>query len=145
MRGFFQNLAYKFQGFMIGRNGDDELNHLLVPIAFGMMVVSLILRYFYPPLIYLDYVGLILMLYCMFRMLSKNTYKRQKENAAYVKFLNARRSRKRLRKTMWEERNEFSYFKCTSCKTYVRIKKPPKGKKIAITCKKCSNEFIVRT
>jgi len=147
MRGFFQNLAYKFQGFMVGRNGDDELNHFLSPFALGLMVLSIFLSRIHPLFMIMDVVGLLLMFYILFRMFSKNIYKRQKENQAFLNFRygNKNKSKKNLRKRMWEERKDYSYYKCSVCKTYVRIKKPARGKKIAITCKKCSNEFIVRT
>lgn len=130
MGGFFSKLRRGFQRFMHGRYGGDKLNTTLVWISFGGYIVSL----FVPiatgklGLILLSYV---LLAWAIFRMLSRNTYKRYQENRKYLQFMDKLKDR------------EHRYFDCPRCRQPVRV---PRGKgKIAITCPKCKEKFIKKT
>lgn len=140
MRSFFRNFGYKMQGFMQGRYGDDELNRVLTTAGLICVLASCIgfLRYLSIP-------GMILCILSLFRMFSRNVYKRQLENR---RFLSITGGIKRFFTTNFKrikESKTHSYYKCPSCKAYVRIRKPPKGKNIAVRCSKCGNEFTKRT
>ena len=144
MRNFFQNFAYRMQYFMQGRYGDDELNRILSRTGLVLVLISLFSRLWYP-LAYLSPIGFLMALWSMFRMFSRNIYKRQRENARYNELVKPIRKKKNLYNNMFRERKTHVYYKCPNCKTYVRLKMPPKGKKIAVRCTKCYNEFIKRT
>ena len=79
-------------------------------------------------------------MYNIFRMFSKNTAARYKENVAYLKVKNRvvgwyANLRRRIR-----ESKTHRFYKCPTCKTTVRV---PKGKgKIRITCPKCGASFV---
>ena len=131
--GWFQQLGYKVkagaQRFMMGRYGTDKLNSLLLWIAVALTLLSI----FLPTGWHLISVSLsyALMGIVIFRCLSRNTYKRHKENRRYLNLLERLKDR------------EHKYFTCPRCKQSVRV---PKGKgKIAITCPKCREKFIQKT
>ena len=141
MRNFFNNLAYKTSAFMQGRNGVDNLNRLLS----GITIVLLILSCFVPYGRYVLLLALIVEGYYLFRVLSKNLYKRQQENIKYMSMTTGIRKKFTLFKNMFRDNGVYKYYRCPNCHSYVRIRKPPRGKKIAVSCYKCHNEFIKRT
>ena len=130
---WFRQLGYKIrsglQRFMMGRYGTDKLNSLLLWVAVILVFLSIFLPG-WPNLIcvLLSYglMGIVI-----FRILSRNTYKRHRENRKYLNFLERLKDR------------EHKYYTCPKCKQTVRV---PKGKgKIAISCPKCREKFIKKT
>lgn len=129
----------KLQRFMMGRYGADELSKTLNIAVLVCLIISMfsgvvpILSIFY-------WIGIGLMIYTCFRMLSRNVSKRYEENQ---KFLNARYQRvvkKNAVKKRWQQRDIYRFYKCPGCKQRVRV---PKGRgKICITCPKCRTEFV---
>ena len=131
---WFQQFSYKMktglQRFMMGRYGTDKLNTLLLWVAVAFMLLSIFLPSGWPNLlaVLLSY-GL--MGVVIFRILSRNTYQRHKENRRYLNMVERLKDR------------EHRYFSCPKCKQSVRV---PQGKgKIAITCPKCREKFIKKT
>ena len=116
--------------FMTGRYGTDKLNIAIliagVAVCFlGMFVPSALLGLLCTGLSY----GL--MLLAIFRMLSRNTYKRYQENRKYLQFVERLKDR------------QHRYYSCPRCRQPVRV---PRGKgKIAITCPRCKEKFIKKT
>ena len=101
-----------FRRFMQGRYGSDKLNMTILWIGVGAMILSLILqRILYVPLI-LCLLSYLLMFWAIFRMLSRNTYKRYRENRKYLRFLERIKDRKH------------KHFDCPRCKQPVRV---PRG------------------
>lgn len=136
MKNFFNNLNYKLQSFMYGRYGQDELSRCLAWISFILIVLSVMLPFLY-------FIAFILFIWSVFRCFSKNTYKRQSERNAYLKFTGKIKSAFRIRKRMLKEIKTHKYYKCPNCKTYMRV---PKGKgRIKITCPNCKNEITKTT
>ena len=130
MRGFMGKMRSGFQRFMQGRYGGDKLNLALVWISLGAYIVSLLI-----PLAAVK-LGLILLsdaliAWAFFRMLSRNTYQRYRENRKYLQLLERLKDR------------QHRYYDCPRCRQPVRV---PRGKgKIAITCPKCREKFIRKT
>lgn len=116
--------------FMMGRYGTDKLNlailmaglaacflAMLIPVA-GLRLLLTALSY-------------ILMIWAIFRTLSRNTYKRYRENRRFLMLFDRLKDR------------EHRYFVCPRCRQPVRV---PRGKgKIAISCPKCREKFIRKT
>ena len=132
--GFFQKLGYKLRGgiqrFMAGRYGSDKLNMTLLVVA---LVACLITVFIPNPAVKLTLMALyyVLMVIAIFRMLSRNTYKRYQENRKFLQFFEKLKDR------------DHRYYDCPRCRQQVRV---PKGKgKIAITCPKCKEKFIKKT
>ena len=116
--------------FMMGRYGTDKLNMTILMAGLILCVLAMI-----NPLPILDLIFTVLsyglMIWAIFRMLSRNTYKRYQENRKYLRLLERLKDR------------EHRYFDCPRCRQPVRV---PKGKgKIAITCPKCKEKFIKKT
>lgn len=135
MRNWFQNLAYRLQGFMYGRYGVDILSKHLNIAALVLVLLSWFVPFLYP-------LSLALVVWSTFRVYSKNIYSRAKERDAYLRFLHKLKRRKNLIKNRWRDRKTHRFYKCPGCKEYLRV---PKGRgEVHITCPNCRHE-IVRT
>jgi uncharacterized paraquat-inducible protein A len=130
----FRKLGYKIsnglRNFMRGRYGNDRLNTCLLIIG---MITSIISMFTGNGIVSftLTVIAYILMGTVLFRMLSRNTYKRYQENRKFLRF--------------WErlKDKEHKHFDCPRCRQPVRV--PRKKGKIAITCPKCKEKFIRKT
>lgn len=138
MRNWLDKMSRKFQNFMIGRYGTDELSRFLLWVGIICMFLSWIapLRFLYLP-------AWIVVIWAYIRVMSKNIIKRSKERDKYLRMTSKVRARLSIYKKMWKDRHSHRYFKCPNCKTFIRV---PKGKgKIVITCTKCRNEITKTT
>ncbi len=115
---------------MMGRYGPDKLTTTCLWGAVILMVLGI----FIP-----DPTGKLLLMvvyyalwgWSIFRMLSRNTYKRYQENRRFLQLLDRIKDR------------QHRYYDCPKCRQSVRV---PRGKgKIAITCPKCKERFIKKT
>ena len=125
-----QKMRVGMSHFMMGRYGTDKLNMTILMAGLILCILAMINSL---PILDLIFTVLSygLMIWAIFRMLSRNTYKRYQENRKYLKFLERIKDR------------EHRYFDCPRCRQPVRV---PKGKgKIAITCPKCKEKFIKKT
>ena len=119
-----------FRRFMAGRYGSDKLNMALLILAVVLCLVSLFIPFPMVKLI-LMFSYYLLMGYAVFRMMSRNTYKRYQENRKYLQLLERIKDR------------QHRYYDCPKCRQQVRV---PRGKgKIAITCPKCREKFVKKT
>lgn len=89
--GFFGRLAARMSAFMVGRYGYDSMSGGLTVAAFVLMLLSS-----FRVLRILNFVALVLFGWSVFRIYSRNIYKRQQENAKYLqlkaRLLNRNRS-----------------------------------------------------
>ena len=133
-----QKMRGKIQQFMRGRYGFDELSRMYLIMTIVLMILSMFVgnRWIY-------LLGLVLLVYCYYRALSKNLEKRRQENQ---KFCNIR-YQSAVKRSAWKQHQEqkkiYRFYKCPQCRQKVRV---PKGKgKICITCPKCRTEFIKKS
>ena len=135
MRNFLMKVARKISAFLYGRNGFDDLAKLSLILS----IVVFLIYGFWPMGIVKLLISLVsygLMIYAYFRILSKNVYKRRKENQKYLGAIN-------MTKTRWKQRKTHKFYRCPKCKAWLRV---PKGRgKITITCVKCSTKFDKKT
>ena len=133
----------KMAQFMYGRYGYDQLSFFLLISSLVMMVLSRLLGGI-PFLGFVLWLGQILAIaFCLVRVLSRNVYKRQKENAWYLKKSRAFSRWFRSAKDRWQQRKDYKFFRCPSCHSLLRV---PKGKgKLLLTCRKCGNRFERKT
>ena len=125
-----------FRNFMYGRYGADQLGNFL----FVFYIILAILSFVYPPIMILCYATII---YSLFRMFSKQYYKRRAENEWYLNKTEGIRKFFNRQKNQWKYRKTHKYLKCPHCKQYLRV---PKGKgDITVTCPKCHQQFDQRT
>ncbi len=138
MSNYFRNLMFRFQQFMIGRYGFDELGKFTAIVSLAGYALSALLG-----ISALHMVSSLLLIWTYFRFFSKKIYKRREELNKYLVIKNKAMGKFRLKQQMWRERNVYRYFKCPKCKSVWRY---PKGiGKIEITCKNCKTKMIKRT
>lgn len=122
-----RNATYKF---MYGRNGVDQLSSFLITASLVILIPSVFLNGYVKLVFYVLFWATVI--YSYFRILSKNVYKRQKENLWFVNKMN-------YIKTRISQRKQYRFYNCPKCKTHLRV---PRGAgEITITCKKCGYQF----
>ena len=122
-----QNLKEKFQRFMIGRYGADQLGRFL-SIVIVILVRSVLI---------------ILLAILYFRIFSRNITRRSQENNAYIRLHFQVSERLKGWRFHLEERRRYKIFSCPGCKQKIRI--PRNHGKVSIRCPKCGHDFIKNT
>ena len=121
--------------FMQGRYGSDALTLFLMCVGIGLNIVSMFVPFF-------SLFALAIFVFAVWRMLSRNIYARQKENADYL------RGWYRVKNFFLHlgpraDAKTHKHYKCPECRQEVRV---PKGKgKILITCPRCGKKFEKKT
>lgn len=127
----------KIAQFMYGRRGTDEFARFLLIVTLVFIVLSWLFQGVLQSLF--SMLTIASLAYCYYRILSRDIYKRQKENAWYLQKKSAVQKWFRSVKDRWTQRKDYKFFRCPSCHTLLRV---PKGKgKILLTCRKCGNRF----
>ena len=123
-----------FARFMVGRYGTDELNRFLSALILILVVVSLFLR---TGILFVPELALLVWIY--FRMFSKNTGKRFKENQQYLNLRFMITEGWKKWPARMKEARQYKIFRCPNCGQKLRI---PRGHgKISIHCRKCGHDF----
>ena len=143
----FRKIGAAFRRMMYGRYGSDELNLLLLILAVLISLCNAVLSSIFTqsevfvrwisPSLSLLMLGLLGV--NLYRCFSRNIYKRQQENAWYLRKKDAVTRWFRSVKDRWQQRKDYRFFRCPKCHALLRV---PKGKgKIQLTCRKCGNRF----
>lgn len=129
-RQFSAKLSAALRSFMAGRYGTDRLNMAILGAGLVASILSAVVSA--PPFNLIFWaLSYALMIWAIFRSLSRNTYKRYQENRKFLQIFDRLRDRQNR------------YFDCPKCRQMVRV---PRGKgKIAITCPRCKEKFIKKT
>ena len=131
----------KLAQFMYGRRGMDEFSLFLLIAVFILILFGSLFGGFLRPVFGL--LELACLVYCYIRVFSRNIYKRQKENAWYLQKKNAVLRWFRSLKDRWQQRKDYKFFRCPSCRTLLRV--PKNRGKLLLTCRKCGNRFERKT
>ena len=116
--------------FMEGRYGSDKLNMAILLLGLIFSVAAVLIPFPLTTLV-LHLAAYALMGIAIFRCLSRNVYRRYRENLRFLMLVDRVKDK------------ENRYFVCPRCRQPVRV---PKGKgKIAISCPKCQHKFIRKT
>lgn len=78
MGNFFNNIAAKFQAFMVGRNGSDKLAFACITAALIVVIINM-----FVPNMFLTLIVWALLIYYIFRCFSTNVAARQAENEKF--------------------------------------------------------------
>ncbi len=110
----------------------------------GVALVAIIISIFFPGGnrigALFDTIGLLVLLYTYYRMLSRDIQKRYAENEKYLAATAKFRQRFNREKNMMNQRKTHHIYSCPGCGQKIRI---PKGKgKIEIECPKCHTKFV---
>jgi DNA-directed RNA polymerase subunit RPC12/RpoP len=140
---------------MYGRYGNDHLSRFLMIVALILIVADAILRLIIPLGIVrtvvsfsISLAAILLYVLVICRSMSRNIYKRRRENETYLKvsrgvkrFLSMNTSRK----TKSRNRDDAYYIfrDCTKCGATLRL--PRKQGKHSVKCPKCSHSFYVKS
>ena len=140
--GFFQKIRNALYRFMYGRNGMDQLNLALMFLVLGIDLAAMLVRRV--PVLYLIlyWLSMVLWLVVIFRLFSKNLYKRRDENQKWVNWLWKFKSSQAGARERHADKDH-KYFTCKNCKTICRVL-VGKGK-IVITCPKCGEKIQAKT
>ena len=139
---FFQKVGNAFSRFLYGRNGADHLGMAALWLAILLDIVNIFVKNGTAHAAVAS-VAMVLTLWVVFRMFSRNLQRRRAENAWFLtKFVypvQRRRSTGRQQRMY----KDHKYFTCPNCRTVCRV---PRGKgKIVITCPKCHREIHGRS
>ena len=127
---------YRIMQFMSGRYGVDDLLYGLIAIAIVLSVVNIFVRS-----LILQYIVYAIMFFALYRVLSRNTESRRKENLWFkgkIKIFEQKRDFYNKKKA-----DKFHvYKKCPACKAILRL--PHRIGVHKTVCPRCSKEFTVR-
>ena len=127
----------KLQRFMWGRYGNDNFNQFLMAMAMVLLIISMFLR---GPFYLL---AVMVMIYAYYRMFSRQIAKRSAENQWFLRKTMKIRGAFQRKKREFAQRKQYHIYRCPGCKQKIRV---PRGRgRIAITCRKCGNEFIKKS
>ena len=133
-RDLLRRWRMNFARFMVGRYGSDELNQFLSVLILVLVVVSIFTR-----TSILFFLELALLVWIYFRMFSKNTGQRFKENQWYLNLRFQVTEGWKKWPARIKEARQYKIFKCPNCGQKLRI---PRGHgKISIHCRKCGHDF----
>ena len=127
----FRRLGDWFRNFMLGRYGADKLNTCLLGAGVVLMLIGSLLGRRFAWASWCSLLSYVPLVWCIFRMYSRNLDARRRENAAFLNFFAHLKDR------------EHRYFRCPRCRQTVRV---PRGRgQINIRCPKCGEQFRKRT
>lgn len=138
MKNFFAAINRKLSIWMQGRYGADELSRAMLFVSIALMLLSAITG-----LGILNSIALVLLIWSMFRLCSKNISKRRGERDAWLSISSSVKGWCSLQKRKFRDRKTYKYFRCKQCRTVLRV---PRGKgKVKIVCRSCHSEINGRT
>ena len=126
----------RLANFFNNRYGNDQLNVALLVVYAVLALINIIHPTAAVSIIMILLLGLIFV-----RMLSKNLFRRRRENAVFMKFWRPTGAWLRLQRDRIRDRKTRVYRKCPTCKAVVRL--PRKPGVHTVVCPKCSNRFKV--
>ena len=129
--------ADKLIRFMYGRNGNDKLNQALFWVYLGFFLINIFVK---SKILWA--LELILVFLYLFRFLSRNIYRRQKENRAFLKLWNRVTGFFKMQKNKFRDRKTHVYRKCQHCRVNLRL--PKKKGKHTVRCPHCNQTFQIR-
>lgn len=130
-------LKWKFQKFMYGRYGVDQLY-----IAGGLLFLVLQILQIFMEIPLLNLLLVIFILWLFFRVFSKNTVARQTENQKFLKFSQSVQSKGQNLIQRFRDISTHRYRKCPECETTLRL--PRKKGTHKTRCPRCNHSFKVK-
>lgn len=130
-------LRERIARFMEGRNGPDTIYHVCFYLYLAIFVVNIFVR---SP--WINLFAFALLGYIFFRLLSRNLYARQRENARFVAFFKRIGSPFSLWKVRFRDRKTHVFKKCPHCKSVLRL--PKKRGTHTVCCPRCHDRFDLK-
>ena len=134
----------RVSGFFYGRYGIDTLYYVLIVlyviIIVAAWVVGLLCKKTLVGIIVysvLYVVGLLLLFYIFFRVMSRNIPRRRRENEAFLRFVHKLSPRRRRKRPKDDAEHIFRY--CKYCKALLRLPREPGQHQVR--CPRCGKLF----
>ena len=128
----------KLRRFMIGRYGTDGLNQFLSIASLVLLLIAIVSR-----VSLFTWLGLVLLVLCYYRSLSRNISKRTEENYRYYTLKDRVDNKFKGWKEQWANRKVYHYYRCPQCRQKLRV---PRGRgRIQISCPRCGTQFIKKS
>ena len=128
----------KFRRFMIGRYGTDGLNQFLSILSLVLILLALLTKSSF-----LTLLGVIPLVLCYYRSLSRNISKRTEENYQFYDVKDRITGKIHGLKDQWANRKLYHYYRCPQCRQKLRV---PRGRgRIQISCPRCGTQFIKKS
>lgn len=119
--------------FMYGRYGGDQLSWFLLAVYVLLVFLSGL-----PHLGILSLLAWVVLIWSLYRSLSRQFAKRRAENARFLTMAGPAIRWFRMRRTICRDK-EHRYFRCPNCGQYLRV---PRGKgRITVSCRNCGVSF----
>lgn len=133
MGSFLDRFKQSFNQWMQGRAGFDELSRALLIAAVVLLVLDMVTG-----LGVFSLLGLVCLVVCVARALSRDTYRRAQECEAARKALAKPKRWATLAKKNWTDRKTKRYFTCPGCGCILSV---PVGKgTLRVTCPRCHTQ-----
>lgn len=129
--------------FMLGRNGIDELfyfSFIVYLVLYGLNFLILGMNLYLAAATY--YIQLAILVFTIFRILSRNVAKRRAENEKFLSIITKVAPNFELNVRRIREGRGFTFHKCKQCGSVLRF--PRKKGKFNVTCPKCGNQFLIK-
>ena len=123
--------------FFYGRYGNDQLNNAILALYVLLTIINIIKPSYKVTIL----TGVLLVTFFV-RMLSRNIYRRQAENAKFMKIWAPAKNWLILTRDRIRDRKTHVYRKCPQCKSTLRLPRKPGVHQVA--CPKCRTKFGVR-
>lgn len=137
MKKWFERARLSIMRFFKRRSGADNLGLALAISALILLVLGQSLR-----VGVLSLMALILCGWVMYRMFSKQTYKRMEENRRFNAMCMKAETEIRQFFVRLKNARKYKYYKCPGCKCRLRI---PRGiGEKTVTCSKCHTTFRMK-
>ncbi len=129
--------------FFSGRYGIDALSRFLFFVyVIGAILLSVAEFFIRNRLLFFIHILLTtLAIYVLYRILSRNIYKRQAENRAFLSLRDRWIGWLRLQNNKYHDRKTHVYRKCPYCKAVLRLKKIKGNHRAA--CPRCTKSFDI--
>lgn len=131
------NFKDKLARFMYGRYGIDQLY-----IALAVFYVVLLVANIFIPSAIIGALMWAVLLWMIFRTLSRNPHKRRLENEKFLKLWKPVKSKGSLTIRRIKEIRTHRFHKCPNCGVVLRL--PRKTGKHTVKCPSCQKEFELR-
>ena len=131
------NFKQKLIQFMIGRYGMDEMYIGLVAVWFFLTVINSFVQS-----TLLSLLGTAVLIYGLYRFMSRNHAKRRAENEKFLKLWRPVKNWLMFQRDRFRDRKTARYRKCRHCKAIIKL--PNQKGKHTVRCPKCGERFDVR-
>ena len=123
--------------FMMGRYGVDALYHFTFWVCLALIVVNLFVNS-----LIISLIETLLIFWSIFRVMSRNIYKRQRENQIFLNIWGKIKSPFKMMGNKWRDRKTHVYKRCPSCKSTLRL--PKERGEHSVRCPRCRSLFDIK-